>query len=123
MFYHLIKKINPYQNWPHAKLTITKKKDNRKPSASLLDKNEAPKHSRKLNIYQKSSWLLIGGAETYTEWLLVRLNHKNELYFSMISFQNEANRVYVSEMLVSKIYCLASLILFVIDLNSNLKNF
>ena len=34
----------------------------------------------------------------YTERLFVRENHKNELYFSMISFQNEVNRVYVSEM-------------------------
>ena len=29
--------------------------------------------------------------------LFVRVNHINELYFSMISFQNKANRVYVSE--------------------------
>ena len=33
----------------------------------------------------------------YAERLFVRVNHKNELYFSMISFQNEANGVYVSE--------------------------
>ena len=27
----------------------------------------------------------------------VRVNHKNGLYFNMISFQNEANRVYVPD--------------------------
>ena len=32
-----------------------------------------------------------------TEIVFVRVNHKNELYFSMISFQNEANRVYLPE--------------------------
>ena len=32
----------------------------------------------------------------FTQRLFVRVNHKNELYFSMISFQNEANGVYVS---------------------------
>ena len=31
------------------------------------------------------------------EEIFVRVNHKNELYFSIISFQNGANRVYVSE--------------------------
>ena len=33
----------------------------------------------------------------YTERLFVRVNHKNELYFSIISFHNKTNRVYVSE--------------------------
>ena len=33
----------------------------------------------------------------YTERLFVGVNHKNELYFSIISFQNKANRVYVSD--------------------------
>ena len=32
-----------------------------------------------------------------TERLFFRVNHKNELYFSIISFQNEKNRDYVSE--------------------------
>ena len=32
-----------------------------------------------------------------TQRLFVRVNHKNELYFSMISFQNEGNGVNVSE--------------------------
>ena len=36
----------------------------------------------------------------YTERLFVRVNHKNELYFSIISFQNETNRDYVTEMLI-----------------------
>ena len=34
---------------------------------------------------------------THTERLFVRVNHKNELYFSIISFKNEENRVYTSE--------------------------
>ena len=33
----------------------------------------------------------------HSERLFVRGNHKNELYFRMISFQNEANRVYASD--------------------------
>ena len=33
----------------------------------------------------------------YTERLFVRINRKSESYFSIISFQSEANRVYVSE--------------------------
>ena len=32
-----------------------------------------------------------------TERLFVRINRKSESYFSIISFQSEANRVYVSE--------------------------
>ena len=32
-----------------------------------------------------------------TERLFVRVNHRNKLYFSIISFQNEANRIYVSD--------------------------
>ena len=32
-----------------------------------------------------------------TERLFARVNHKNELYSNMISFQNEANRIYVSD--------------------------
>ena len=32
----------------------------------------------------------------WIERLFVRVNHKNELYFSIISFQNEVNKVYVS---------------------------
>ena len=32
-----------------------------------------------------------------TERLFVRVSHENELYFIMMSFQNKANRVYVSE--------------------------
>ena len=31
--------------------------------------------------------------------LFVKVNHKNELYFSIISFQNEAKRVYVHTLL------------------------
>ena len=33
----------------------------------------------------------------YIERLFVKVNHKNELYFGIISFQNKANRVYVSD--------------------------
>ena len=33
--------------------------------------------------------------------LFVRVNHKSELYFSIMSFQNEAIRVYVSEINIS----------------------
>ena len=33
----------------------------------------------------------------YSERLFVKVNHKNELYFSMILFKNKVNRVYVSE--------------------------
>ena len=33
----------------------------------------------------------------YIKRIFVGVNHKNELYFSMISFQNEAHKVYVSE--------------------------
>ena len=33
----------------------------------------------------------------YTEILFIRVYHKNGLYFSIISFKNEADRVYVSE--------------------------
>ena len=29
--------------------------------------------------------------------LFVRVNHKNKLHFSIITFQNEPNRVYVSD--------------------------
>ena len=36
----------------------------------------------------------------YTERIFVRVNHKNELYLSMISFQNEANRVNVKEIYI-----------------------
>ena len=32
-----------------------------------------------------------------TERLFVRINRKGESYFSIISFQNEANKVYVSD--------------------------
>ena len=46
----------------------------------------------------------------YTERLFVRVNHKNELYFSMISFQNEENRVYVSEINISSGFLTAKLI-------------
>ena len=35
--------------------------------------------------------------DVHTERLFVRINHKNELYFSIISFHDEANRVYLSE--------------------------
>ena len=35
--------------------------------------------------------------EDYTERLFVRINRKSESYFSIISFQSEANKVYVSE--------------------------
>ena len=31
----------------------------------------------------------------YTERFFIRVNHKNELYFSITLFQNEANGVYV----------------------------
>ena len=34
---------------------------------------------------------------SYTKRLFVRVNHENELYFSKISFQTEANGIYVSE--------------------------
>ena len=35
--------------------------------------------------------------KTYTERLFVRINRKSESYFSIISFQSEASRVYISE--------------------------
>ena len=35
--------------------------------------------------------------QRHAERLFVSVNDKSELYFSMISFQNEANRVYVSD--------------------------
>ena len=44
---------------------------------------------------------------TPTERRFVRVNHKNELYFSIISFQNKANRVYVPDIniVILKLQC------------------
>ena len=39
----------------------------------------------------------IEAMKPFTERFFVRVNHEIELYFSMKSFQNEANKVYVSE--------------------------
>ena len=45
--------------------------------------------------FKKSNIYVI--LKTYTEKVFIRVNYKNELYFSIISFRNEANRFCVSD--------------------------
>ena len=69
-----------------------------------LARNEQVNVRRSLNQLKYVSLTILTVSEIsfvrsryYTERLFLRVNHKNELYFSMISFQNKANRVYESE--------------------------
>ena len=62
--------------------------DSKKRKQNPLHRSFDNKRIRK----SKRSWSIC-----YTERLFVRMNHKSELYFSMISFQEEANWVCVSE--------------------------